>query len=215
MARLGKLSKASIAGLALVVALHVAALYGLMKHRLIPLPDQAETLFVDFIAPPPPPKLDPQKMPAPPKPVKLEKPRPPDPHPHRVVEAPAAPSDYAMPLPPPQPPAPTIEAPSLPPPLPAGPLTLSGELAVGCPSRMPPVYPAFSQRMGEEGKVVLRVELDTEGRVDAVRIVTSSGYKRLDEAALTAVRTWRCNPPLRDGQPVRAIALQPFQFNLE
>jgi protein TonB len=213
MARLGKLSKASIAGLALVVALHVAALYSLMKHRLIPLPDQAETLFVDFIVPPEPPQPEPPKEPEPPKPVKMEKPRPPDLHPHLVVEAPAAPSDYTMPLPPPQPPAPAIEAPS--PPKPAGPLTLSGELAIGCPSRTPPVYPAFSQRMGEEGKVVLRVELDTEGRVDAARVVTSSGYKRLDEAALTAVRTWRCNPPLRDGQPVRAIALQPFQFSFE
>jgi periplasmic protein TonB len=205
------------AGLALVLALHAAALYGLMKYRLIPLPDKAETLFVTFIQPPEPlkPELPKPKPHEPAKPVKLEKPRPPEPHPHLVVEAPAAPTDYVMPAPPPpQPPAPVVEAPP-PPPRPAGPVSLSGELALACPTRTPPKYPASSQRAGESGQVVLRVELDTDGRVDAARIATSSGYKRLDEAALNAVKTWRCNPPLRDGQPVRAVALQPFKFNLE
>jgi protein TonB len=92
---------------------------------------------------------------------------------------------------------------------------LSGELALACPTRTPPAYPVMSRRMGETGKVVLRVELDAEGRVDTAQVISSSGFKRLDEAALSAVRSWRCNPPLRDGQPVRAVALQPFQFNLE
>ncbi|MDZ4251209.1 MAG: energy transducer TonB, partial [Sulfuritalea sp.] len=30
-----------------------------------------------------------------------------------------------------------------------------------------------------------------------------------------AVRSWRCNPPQRDGQAVRAVALQPFKFVLQ
>ena len=217
MAGFGRLSKASAGGLALVVALHAAALYGLMKHRLLPLPDKVETLFVTFIQPPEPlqPELPKPKPHEPPKPVKLEKPHPPEPHSHLVAEAPAAPADYAMPAPPPpQPPAPLVEAPP-PPPKPAGPVSLPGELALGCPTRTPPKYPASSQRAGESGQVVVRVELDTDGRVDAARIATSSGYKRLDEAALNAVKTWRCHPPLRDGQPVRAVALQAFKFNLE
>jgi protein TonB len=46
-------------------------------------------------------------------------------------------------------------------------------------------------------------------------VVNSSGFKRLDEAAMTAVKTWRCNPPVRNGQPVRAVALQPFNFVLQ
>jgi len=203
------------AGLALVLALHAAALYGLMKYRLIPLPDKVETLFVTFIPPPEPLQPEPPR-PKPheaPKPVRLEQPRLSEPHPHLVVEAPAAPTDYAMPLPP-QPPSPAIEVP--PPPLkPVGPVNLSGELALACPARTPPKYPVLSQRVGESGQVVLRVELDSNGRVDAAHIATSSGYKRLDEAGLNAVKTWRCNPPLRDGQPVRAVALQPFKFNLE
>lgn len=203
------------AGLALVVALHAAALYGLMKHRLVPLPDKVETLFVNFIQPPEPPKPDLPKPPEPPKPARLDTPRPPEPQRHLVVEAPAAPNDYVMPPPPPRPSEPVIEAPPAPPPKPVGPVTLSGELALACPTRMPPAYPVLSRRLGESGKVVLRVELDTDGRVDSARVSTSSGFKRLDEAALSAVGGWRCNPPLRDGQPVRAVALQSFQFNLE
>lgn len=204
------------AGLALVVVLHAAALYGLMKHRLVPLPDKVETLFVTFIQPPEPPRLKPSKPKPPEPPVKRERPRPPEPHQHLVVEAPAAAADFVMP--PPPPPAPVVEAPPEPPPAkPAGPmtLTLTGELALACPTRTPPKYPALSQRAGESGQVVLRVELASDGRVDAARIATSSGYKRLDEAALNAVKSWRCDPPLRDGQPVRAVALQPFKFNLE
>jgi len=191
-----------VAGLALVVVLHAAALYGLMKHRLVPLPDKVETLFVTFIQPPEPPRLKPSK------------PKPPEPHQHLVVEAPAVAADFVMPPPPPS--APVVEAPPEPPPAkPAGPMTLTGELALACPTRTPPKYPALSQRAGESGQVVLRVELASDGRVDAARIATSSGYKRLDEAALNAVKSWRCDPPLRDGQPVRAVALQPFKFNLE
>ena len=49
----------------------------------------------------------------------------------------------------------------------------------------------------------------------AARIEKSSGAQRLDEAALAAVRVWRCNPARRDGKPVRAIALQPFDFILQ
>lgn len=202
-----------MAGLALVLALHAAALYGLMKHRLLPLPEKVETLFVTFIQPPESlqPELPKPKPHEPAKPVELDKPHAHEQHTHLVVEAPAAPTDYVMPAP--LPPAPVVEAP--PPPKPAGPVSLSGELSLACPTRTPPKYPASSQRAGESGQVVLRVELDTDGRVDAARIATSSGYKRLDEAALNAVKTWRCNPPLRDGQPVRAVALQPFKFNLE
>jgi protein TonB len=61
----------------------------------------------------------------------------------------------------------------------------------------------------------LRVELDEQGHVAAARIATSSGYARLDDTALSAVKTWRCNSAQRNGQPVRAVALQPFKFVLQ
>lgn len=211
-----------LAGLAVVVAMHAAVLYGLMQHRLIPLPEKMETLFVHFIPPREQPRREPPKRPEPPEPVKLEKPRPPEPHQHLVVEAPTVPTDFVMPPPPPpQPkPAPAAEPLPAPPPRPAalvddGPVALTGELSLACPARTPPRFPPLSRRLGEEGKVVLRVELDPDGRVDSARVTVSSGYKRLDEAALAAVREWRCNPPMRDGQAVRAVAVQPFQFSLE
>jgi protein TonB len=51
--------------------------------------------------------------------------------------------------------------------------------------------------------------------VDTAVVIDSSGYPRLDEAAMTAVKDWHCRPPLRDGLPIRAIALQPFNFVLQ
>jgi protein TonB len=99
--------------------------------------------------------------------------------------------------------------------LPAGPVTLGEELSVACPERRAPAYPAISRRLGEEGMVVLRVELDQAGSVVHAEVKASSGFARLDEAALTAVKTWRCQPAQRNGQPVRAVALQPFKFVLQ
>jgi protein TonB len=86
---------------------------------------------------------------------------------------------------------------------------------VSCPERTPPSYPSLSRRLGEEGTVLLRAELDEHGFVAAVRIASGSGHPRLDEAALAAIRTWRCTPAQRNGQPVRAVALQPFKFILQ
>ena len=63
--------------------------------------------------------------------------------------------------------------------------------------------------------MVLRVELDEQGSVSAARVAQASGFARLDEAALAAVKAWRCTPAQRDGRPVRAIALQPFKFVLQ
>lgn len=197
-----------MAGLALVLALHGLALWGLWRHRLIPAPDEALTLFVNFIAPPAPEVSAPKPEPAP-KPRPIEKPQPRQ----LVAQAPVqAPSDYVA-LPPP--PAPVIEAPAPVTPLPTGPVSLGSELSVACPERSAPAYPFLSRRNNEEGTVVLRVELSESGHVAAARVQSSSGHARLDEAALAAVRTWRCNPAQRNGQPVRATALQPFKFVLQ
>lgn len=210
-----------LVGLTFVLGVHGIVLYALWSARLVPAPEEAATLFVSFIAPPQPAAQvqPPPRQQQPPRPVKQEKPRPPAPHRHLVVGAMVAPAGFVMPLPPA---VPVIEAPPAPlaapvpsPAKPTGPVTLQGELALGCPTRTPPKYPALARHAGESGNVVLRVELDTDGRVGAAHIATSSGFRRLDEAALNAVKTWRCDPPLRDGQAVRAIALQPFKFNLE
>ena len=120
-----------------------------------------------------------------------------------------------LPLPPPPQPEPEPEPAPAVPQISTGPVLLSSELSVSCPELAAPVYPSISRRMGEEGKLVLRVELDEKGRVDKARVATSSGYSRLDNAALETVRKWRCKPSTREGQAVRAVALQPFNFVLQ
>lgn len=210
-------SKGRLAGLFIVLAAHGVLLYSLWHDRILPPPSEATTLFVDLLKEPPkpePPKAEPPKPK--PQPVKLA--RPPEPPPRQLVaQAPVlSPTEPVAPLPPPVPPiidAPPEPAP--PPPKPASPVALGGDLAVSCPERTPPDYPSISRRLGEEGKAVLRVELDQRGQIDRATIKTSSGYARLDEAALSAVRHWRCNPAMRDGIAVRAVAIQPFNFVLE
>lgn len=192
-------------GLALVLALHGAALYVLLSHRILPVPDEVVTLFVDTVTLQPPPKEAPRPQP--------EKRRPPEPQPSPRLAAQAPVVSAAEPVAPPPPPAPAVV--EAPPPRPAGPVALAGELSVSCPERTPPRYPPQSRRLGEEGKVVLRVELDAQGGVSVAQIATASGFARLDEAALAAVKAWRCTPALRDGRPVRAVALQPFVFMLQ
>ena len=195
-------------GLLAVGLLHGAALWGLWQHRLLPTPNAVATLFVNFIAPPPPEKRAEPKHPPPPKPIEKPQPR------QIVAVTPVtAPTDYVAP-PPPQPvPEPVAEARAMP--LPTRPVALTSELSVACPERSAPAYPKQSRRMGETGIVVLRVELDERGHVAVARVSSSSGHSRLDDAALGAVRTWRCMPATRNGQPVRAIALQPFNFILQ
>lgn len=209
----GMIEKAGVeraAGLIIVLALHAAALWGLWSHQLLPTPQEVTTLFVNFIAPPVPPKVE-----AAPRPPKREPPRPrptEPPQPRQLAAAAPVTSPVEAVAPPPLP-APAITAPVEA--RPAGPITLGTELALSCPERTAPSYPLLSRRMGETGIAVLRVELDEQGRVSAARVATGSGFARLDEAALAAVRSWRCNPAQRNGQPVRAVALQPFKFVLQ
>jgi protein TonB len=207
-----------LAGLLLVLVIHGAALYGLWSYRIIPTPDEAITLMVNLINPlppeqPKPPKPEPSKPPKP-EPPKPPKPRPPDPPPPEpqqpVAEAPVVLPEEPVAYASPPTPSPVFEAPPLPP----QPMVLSRELSVACPERSPPDYPLLSMRMNEQGKVVLRVELGEDGRVANAEVKTSSGYRRLDDAAMNAVRTWRCEPSVRNGVAVRAVALQPFNFIL-
>ena len=195
-------------GLLFVLVLHGALLYGLISYRMIPAPEEALTLMVDLINPPAPKQLP---VPEPVKPVKSHAVEPQLPQ-QLVAEAPVVlPSEPVAP-----PPVPVIlpiivavPAPVLPP------VTLSGELSVSCPERSPPTYPSFSIRLNEQGRVVLRVELDTEGKIATVTFKSRSGFTRLDEAAVSAVKTWRCRPAMREGVAVPAVALQPFDFILE
>ncbi|WP_157651324.1 energy transducer TonB, partial [Dechloromonas denitrificans] len=76
-------------------------------------------------------------------------------------------------------------------------------------------YPPLSRRMGEEGKVILRVLVNPQGTADSVDIKTSSGSVRLDEAAQKTVRNWKFIPAKRGDTAVQSWVLVPIIFKLE
>ena len=222
---------ASLFSLVAVLGVHAALIYGLMQHRFNVVEPSTVTLYAEFISPsvkaevPEAPKVDLQPEPKPPQ----VKPKPPvvqgkpTPKQQLIAKAPArTQQDVAAPvmpveepLPVPAETAPQVVAAARPAQMPAGPVTLSTELSVSCPEMARPPYPALSRRLGEEGKLTLQVELDESGRVTQTQIIKSSGYSRLDNAAVATVKTWHCRPATRDGQPVRTVALQPFNFVIQ
>ncbi len=78
-----------------------------------------------------------------------------------------------------------------------------------------PPYPMVARRMGYHGKVVLDVEVLSEGKAGDVKLHQSSGYDILDNAALQTVKTWRFTPARRFGQAVTQRFLVPIKFSLE
>lgn len=79
----------------------------------------------------------------------------------------------------------------------------------------PPAYPADAKRLGLQGTAVVRVTIGADGRPTALRLVESSGWAALDDAALAAVRGWRFRPATRGGAPVDATIDLPVVFSLE
>ncbi len=87
-----------------------------------------------------------------------------------------------------------------------------GDLSASMIEAVPPKYPYESRRLKEQGTVVLDVQLTPAGLVERIAVRQSSGFPRLDKAALEAVRRWRWSPTLRGGQPVavRGVVEIPF-----
>ncbi len=77
-----------------------------------------------------------------------------------------------------------------------------------------PAYPSASRRMGEEGEVRLRVQVDITGQPQQIEIFRSSGFPRLDQAALDTVRQWRFVPARQGDQPIPAWVIVPIKFSL-
>ncbi len=78
-----------------------------------------------------------------------------------------------------------------------------------------PAYPTLSKRLLEEGRVLLLVAVTAKGAVESVQIQQSSGFPRLDNAALEAVRQWRFVPARRGEEPIAASVVVPIVFRLE
>ncbi|HWQ94306.1 MAG TPA: energy transducer TonB [Gammaproteobacteria bacterium] len=77
-----------------------------------------------------------------------------------------------------------------------------------------PPYPPLSRRLSEEGQVLLRVLVDEQGQARTVEVDATSGFPRLDNAAVQAVQRWRFLPAKRGEEPVSEWVVVPIMFNL-
>jgi periplasmic protein TonB len=178
-------------------------------------------------APAPPPKPVAAPVPAPaPTPVSLPPVKGP-PSERALTVAKAEPRDELPPKAPdstPQPaavrsapPAPAREAPAA---RPAAQGAVAGEtlalprVEAGYQGNAKPKYPSLSNRLGEQGQVLLEVLVLTDGTVGEIRVKKSSGYPRLDNAALDTVRGWRFQPARRGSTPIAYRYTLPIDFSI-
>jgi periplasmic protein TonB len=216
------LSRNALIALAVVV-LHVGLLVllqsGLLMRAselLVPVEVLAR-LVEPPVVPPPAPVVEPPrpvaKAPPPPLPKQVtpralassEKPQPAPrafaaPQPLAVAEpsapAPAPSAPTALPAPP-QPAPPSAAAPSAPAP-PTVQLPSSDADYLQNPK---PAYPETSRRLNEQGTSTIRVLIGADGQPQQAEIGKSSGFDRLDRAALATVMRWRYVPGKRNGVP--------------
>jgi protein TonB len=221
--------------LGLIILLHAAFLYAALYGMQHPAsrPVMPREVVATFITPQRVPVPEPQGRPPEPQPVPKPAPKVAS-KPTPVVKKAATPRVTPSPMPAPAPveqpvaaPAPAAAAPSTPEPpaaapvapasppspaAPAPPKTVSGVEYVQPPQ---PDYPPISKRMGDEGKVMLRVLVSERGHPEKVDIQKSSGFARLDEAARQAAMRAMFKPHLEDGKPVAVYALIPINFSIQ
>jgi protein TonB len=225
-----------------VLGVHLAGLFlafGMVGRHTPAAALPALTVRVLELAPVPPRREQPIKVAAPAKtaevPAAVAPPKPAEPPKKRRRPKPArvltAPAKKVAPTPPlltavatapattsfavaPQAPSTAQEAAPAPPPAP--PLPMVGARFDADYLHNPrPVYPAASRRLGEEGRVILRVRVSAQGLPLAVDIKQSSGFARLDEAARAAVERWRFVPARQGHEAVESSVLVPLQFTLD
>ena len=128
------------------------------------------------------------------------------------VEAPAAPlialTPQLKPAPPPEVPRPAPTTAALPPVTPP-------RLDASYLNNPRPNYPLAARRRGDQGTVLVRVVVTTEGLAASVALEKTSGHTSLDEAALVAVKSWRFVPARQGGQALEAPYVVPIVFKVE
>lgn len=78
-----------------------------------------------------------------------------------------------------------------------------------------PSYPELSKRREETGTATVRFVIDTTGAIGNIKLVESSGFSRLDDAAMQALRESACRPYDENGAPIRVSYEQAFTFGLD
>lgn len=193
--------------LGVVATLHVLAFWLLLRMNVVSLPAPLAVLSVSLLPPAEVIKPDPEIVPPKPKPVER---RPtPVPQPIQLV----APVDSPAPAAATVPPAPTVVA--APASVAPAPTATQPRFDADYLDNPKPPYPAISRRLSEQGRVVLRVQVEADGRAAEVQLHTSSGSPRLDQSALDTVRRWKFVPARLGQAPVAAWVLVPIAFTLK
>ena len=195
--------------LMVVIGLHAAVIAIVLAAKTVVPQIMEMPLIVDLVQP--------AEIKAPEaKPLPVTKPQPvfqkpqPRPTPTPVIEATqsqVATANAPVASPPdvkPAPPAPPVEAP-----------VVQARFDADYLKNPAPPYPPLSRRMGEEGKVILRVSVNPQGGADQVEIRSSSGSQRLDESAVNTVKHWKFIPAKRGDSAVQSWVLVPIVFKLE
>jgi len=78
----------------------------------------------------------------------------------------------------------------------------------------PPPYPEEARRLKQEGTVLLRAEVDSQGKVASVSLARSSGFSLLDESARSTIEKWLFKPARMAGIAVSTTVEIPVQFEL-
>lgn len=195
----------------LILLAHAALLFALVKLDVIHVGKAAPPpLVIELItemAPPPPPPAQPT-----PEVQPVTKIQPVVVSPPPIVQTPASPPMIAT----------APEAPPAPVQVVAPPSVASGPPAPVTPpdfdadqlKNPAPKYPLASRRNKEKGTVRIKVLVSPQGAVQEIKIDQTSGFERLDKAALDVVRHWKFLPAKQAGQPVAAWVIVPIPFRL-
>lgn len=218
-------SQKRLIGFVLVLLLHIVLIYALINGMAQEFVKKIanDPLEVNIIAevklPPPPPPPPPKQEEAKPKEVAP----PPAYVPPVEVNVEASTSQDSItavtsteppksePVAPPVVEAKPEPAPPSPPPPPKPMERTKASTKPGCTK---PPYPAESQELEEEGTVTLGITTDVDGNVVEIRIIKSSGFTRLDDAAKQAFGRCEFNPGTLDGVPEKTTATVQYQFRL-
>jgi len=191
-------SSRRLAGLAVVVAFHLALIYalvhGLARQIVEVISKPLETKIIEEIKAPPPDK------PPPPPPPKLAIPPPPYiPPPEVQVNVPTvtAPTITAVT---------TVKPPEE---------VVRTAAVVDANTCEKPAYPASSLRANETGIVRLSFLIDTNGKVLDSKVDRSSGSRRLDEAAREGLSLCKFKPATVNGRPERTWGRIDYVWKLE
>jgi periplasmic protein TonB len=219
-----------------VFAFHTLAILALQSGLLLRSVELVVPVQVlaQIIEPPkpvvPPPPVVPKETPPPKTDVVKQTPKPP------AAQTQAPPQILAVETAAPAPSAPTAvqsatPAPLLPPPSPVA--ALASPAPMPAPAVVPlakvvlpssegdylhnpkPLYPAMSKRLGEQGSVDIRIFVSAEGLPQKVELLKTSGFERLDQAALAVVMRWTFVPGKRGGVPEAMWMATKIKFEME